>query len=361
MSNDSGFDDNSQRRAAVEHAASITALDQKAGRISTRYKQASASNTPPERTLDLPRGHKVPSVVTLDDAPPGHREALQRKLREYRKRFEDGDVLKDALRVLNRPEPDRDAFPYNVGIPVPDSNPQVAIEPHQEKAILLQLLLDNGTLNYDTAREAFGIDSEEDEHWFRQNYHLIYDYAKTGGLYVRGGTGLVETDEQEHLQEAVHKRIPDILVEAHKMAVRSDGELKPFEYVSDEGKQMRARLMRQHGHVSSDEGGVVVEMTETHKGIDVGVKEYVYLGQDWYSGHLGQTSHMYRAARLGNHLNILKEPLGNISARPDDYPDGESYRLTEDSGDEDASRQNTAFLEIVGTVGSIVDANKKTT
>lgn len=340
---DSGFDNADQRRAAIEHAASLTALNQRADQVSAAYRTILTSETiPPERMIDLRHSRQIPSVVSTEGLPPERIGALNRKLTEYKKRFEDGSIQGKALRY-----PD-DA----IGV----------IGDNQEKTILLQLLLENGSLNFDIAKKALKVETPEDESYLIENYHLIYDYATTGGEGVTGGTGLAKNDEESAFQELISKRVPEVWGAARRLArgIPAD-QLQPSEFLGDNGKPMRARLMKQLGHEDGDTGGVVAELTETHKGIDVGVKEYVYLGFHDTSGERGQQglSAAYRAKKLGNHINILKEPLGYISARDEDYPGVETYWLTAASRDEDETEHNATFLSIVGTFGSLVEANKE--
>jgi hypothetical protein len=340
--------DNQDANAHLEQAASLMALNQRADQVQASYGTiATGDNVPPERQMDFGRAGYISNVVSMDEVPPNRRNALERKLKEYKGRFEKGIVF-DRIAGSNK------------------TSGEVRLFHEQAKVIGLQLLLENGSLNLDALKQSFVengmIDPENAQRYeemLNDAYYLVYDYANTGGMRIGGGTGLVETDEQEQLRDLVHKSVPEVWSAARKLASDySEGELKPVEYKSDDGKDMKARLMKQHGHVSSDEGGVVAELTETHNGVDVGVKQYVYLGYNWFNAQNGQTSHIYRAARLGNHVNILKEPLGFISAKPGDYPDGESYWLTAGE-DEDATERNASFLGVVGTFGSLVEANKK--
>lgn len=340
----STYDNDGQRRSAIEHAASLTALNQRADQVSAAYRTILTSETSlPQRMIDLRHSRQIPSVVSTEGLPPERMGALNRKLTEYKKRFEDGSIQRKALRY-----PD-DA----IGV----------IGDNQEKTILLQLLLENGSLNFDIAKKALKVETPEDESYLIENYHLIYDYAATGGKGVTGGTGLAETDEQSAFQELLSKKIPDIWAAARRLArgIPAD-QLHPSEFLGDNGKPMRARLLKQLAFVDGDTGGVVAELTETHKGIDVGAKEYVYLE---FHDSIGDRvpsglSAAYRAKKLGNHLNILKEPLGYISARNADYPDAKTYWLTAESDDENSIERNATFLNIVGTFGALVEANKNT-
>lgn len=339
----SSFENDNQRRAAIEHASSLTALNQRADQVSAAYRTILTSETIlPQRIIDLRHNRQIPSVVSTEGLPPERIGALNRKLTEYKKRFEDGIILRDVLKA-------------------PDYDVNELIGDHQEKTILLQLLLETGTLNFDIAKKALNVRTPIGESYLTQNYHLIYDYAVTGGEGVTGGTGLAETDEESAFQELISKRVPEVWGAARRLSrdIPAD-QLQPYESIGDNGKPMRARLMKQWAHEDGDTGGVVAELTETHQGVDIGAKEYVYLGFHDTSGERGQQglSAAYRAKKLGNHLNILKEPLGYTSARDADYPDAKTYWLTAESDDENSIERNATFLNIVGTFGSLIEANK---
>lgn len=331
---DSGFDNADQRRAAIEHAASLTALDQRADQAQTAYRNIVASEpVPPERKFGHFRYLGTTTNITLDGILPEGIEDLNKRLEKYRLEFEDGSVHRLVEGKIRR------------GV----ETGKLILFHEQVQTITLQLLLKNGSVNFDLLEKALsqiGMYDPEDTHYSNQAYDAfgnIHMYAKEA-----------RPEEIAH-KDLTQNKIPNIFDAAVRLAEAiPDEKLKPFEYLSDDGKPMRARLMKQPGHEDRFTDGVVAELTEIHQGVEVGTKEYIYLGE-----LRSENGGRYKAKKLGNVLNILKDPLGNISARDEDYPDAKTYRLTAESDDERAMKQNVEFLQTVGIFGSLVEANKE--
>jgi len=232
---------------------------------------------------------------------------------------------------------------------------------------MLDILLKEGSLILPAIQKAYMETAqypENEERHYNQTLLDVYSLLKSyvdGGHNVSGGTGLAFSLEAFNLQNTI-LGVGDVWRDSRNLVKEIPAhELASTTVQRADGRVMRATLLNEQGHSSSDEGGVIAELIEVKGDVIVGSSEFVYLGHDWFTAEQGGSAsfkHMYKAANLGRYTVRLESPAGYISARSEDYPDMATFYPPSNPLDAQEVDKSIPFMDTVCIFASLVEANE---